>query len=144
MFVKTREPTVEGDKMGFLKMMVAGRSRTWSLRLIRELFKWEGIIANDFDDEFLKNPVMEEGGSSDTGSNMDAHGLSSGIESRSSQSSDPSVEWTRRHRHKQQQQHAAADALVERYASTTVLPMWARAGLDEHDMHQEILVKNIW
>ncbi|KAF9391066.1 hypothetical protein CPC16_004608 [Podila verticillata] len=143
MFVKTREPTVEGDKMGFLKMMVAGRSRTWNLRLIRELFKWEGIIANDFDDEFLKSPVMEEGGSSDTGSNMDAHGLSSGVESRSSQSSDPSIEWTRRRRHKQQQQHAAADALVERYASTTVLPMWARAGLDEQDMHQEILVKNI-
>ncbi|KAF9299983.1 hypothetical protein BGZ74_008425 [Mortierella antarctica] len=143
MFVKTREPTVEGDKMGFLKMMVAGRSRTWNLRLIRELFKWEGIIANDFDDEFLKDPVMEEGGSSDTGSNMGMHGLSSGVESRSSESSDPSVEWTRRRRHKQQQQqHAAADALVERYASTTVLPVWARAGLVE-DMHQEILVKNI-
>ncbi|KAG0039883.1 hypothetical protein BGZ82_006288 [Podila clonocystis] len=143
MFVKTREPTIEGDKMGFLKLMVTGRSRTWNLRLIRELFMWEGIIANDFDDEFLKDPVMEEGGSSDTGSNMETHGLSSGVESQSSESSDPSVEWTRRRRHKQQQQQqAAADALVERYASTTVLPLWARAGLEE-DIHQEILVKNI-
>ncbi|KAF9317732.1 hypothetical protein BG003_000411 [Podila horticola] len=144
MFIKTREPTVEGDKMGFLKMMVVGRNRTWNLWMIRELFKWEGIIANDFDDEFLKEPVMEEGGSSDAGSNMEAHGLSSGVESRSSESSGvPSVEWTRRQRHKQQQQQqAATDALVERYASTTVLPVWARAGLDA-DMHQEILVKNI-
>ncbi|KAG0075098.1 hypothetical protein BGZ92_003067, partial [Podila epicladia] len=143
MFVKTREPTVEGDKMGFLKMMVAGRSRTWNLRLIREMFKWEGIIANDFDDEFLKDPVMEEGGSSDTGSNTGTHGHSSGVESRSSESSDPSVGWTRRRRHKlEQQQQSTAGALVERYASTTVLPVWARAGLDE-DMHQEILVKNI-
>ncbi|KAG0339925.1 hypothetical protein BG004_006626 [Podila humilis] len=172
MFVKTREPTADGDKMGFLKMMVAGRSRVWNLKLIRELFKWEGIIANEFDDEFLKaQEVTHEqdgaGGSSDMSSadvdpnhrsqQLQNHNeqqpqerhqqdLSSGVESRSSQASEPSVEWNRRRSHRQQQQHqttATADALMERYASTTVLPVWARAGMDEQDMHQEILVKNI-
>ncbi|KAF9427748.1 hypothetical protein BGZ94_004226 [Podila epigama] len=98
------------DRMGFVKMMVVSKSRIWHEALIREMFKWEGIIANDFDDDFLKEPQQQADITSSTTAGTPT---------------------------------TPVDTLVERYASTTILPAWARAGMEEQDMHREIIVKNI-
>ncbi|KAF9992662.1 hypothetical protein BGZ65_011970, partial [Modicella reniformis] len=57
MFMKSRESTSEGDKLGFVKLMVAGKSRVWHSRLIQDVFKWDGIVANDFEDTFLQEQM---------------------------------------------------------------------------------------
>ncbi|KAG9061094.1 hypothetical protein KI688_007723 [Linnemannia hyalina] len=111
MFVKSREPTAEGDKLGFVKLMVAGQSRVWNSRLIQDMFQWDGVIANDFDDEFLQDPLLND---SDT---VAAVAGSNGV--------------------------GVREAIVEHYASSMVLPAWARAGFEDQELHQEILVKNI-
>ncbi|KAF9582058.1 hypothetical protein BGW38_000715 [Lunasporangiospora selenospora] len=174
MFVKSREPTIEGDKMGFMKMMITGRSRQWNARFIQEIFKWEGIIANDFDDEFLQerpmaplastrvnvtsgtdttsteyssDPSSLEASSTSIGPQGEAYSrtmtgshatpVTGSSEEQSVQSSDSFPQ------RRQDMYPGATEAIVERFASSTVLPAWARAGFDEQELHQEILVKNI-
>ncbi|KAG0055001.1 hypothetical protein BGZ83_009876 [Gryganskiella cystojenkinii] len=232
MFVKTREPTVEGEQLGFVRMLVAGQSRVWNARLIQEMFKWDSILANDFDDEFLQeshdhlqqpsssssptlgvhlppaaagttttnaaiptqssdgsNKVIEEGYFYDSSSsgqpdqpaqlsghrgqgsgsgestgqgpniiNTNQRGRRSRVSSNSahvaqeSGSSATSSRPTHNDLQQQQQQKrssrrnrcdAVTEAIIEHYASSMILPTWAREGLDEQEMHQEILVKNI-
>ncbi|KAG0204336.1 hypothetical protein BGX33_008567 [Mortierella sp. NVP41] len=150
MFIKSREPTVEGDKLGFVKLMVAGQSRVWNSRLIQDMFRWEGIIANDFDDEFLQDPLPESdvagtaavaqgvGGAGGGGGGSGGGGVSSSNESSSFLEENPG------HRRKREYPHQGVrEAIVEHYASSMVLPAWARAGFDEQELHQEILVKNV-
>ncbi|KAG0368413.1 hypothetical protein BGZ54_001987 [Gamsiella multidivaricata] len=152
MFTKSREPTVEGDRLGFVKLMVTGKSRVWHSRLIQEMFQWEGIIANDFEDEFLQEqrslpPSSETVVAADLHAMEDRQGndptfnfhvtQGSGSSQLSGQQSDGSRE------RKREPYHGMTEAIVERFASTMVLPAWARTGLDEQEMQQEILVKNI-
>ncbi|KAK3836661.1 MAG: hypothetical protein JOS17DRAFT_489258 [Linnemannia elongata] len=130
MFVKSREPTAEGDKLGFVKLMIAGQSRVWNSRLIQDMFQWDGIIANDFDDEFLQDPLLNE-----------SEAITAAVGSSG-----------RHHRQRKQdpyypQPHQTGvgvrEAIVEHYASSMVLPAWARAGFEDQELRQEILVKNI-
>ncbi|KAG0015842.1 hypothetical protein BGZ80_009590 [Entomortierella chlamydospora] len=140
MFTKGRESTADGDKLGFVKMMVAGKSRTHHSRLIQEMFKWDGVVANDFEDEFLQDRrslsvtqnTMENDQASHPYVSHSAHG------SYSSQSSAQQDESSLQERYR-----GVAQVIVERFASSMVLPAWARAGLDEQDMQHEILIKNI-
>ncbi|KAF9379061.1 hypothetical protein BGX21_002739, partial [Mortierella sp. AD011] len=140
MFTKGRESTADGDKLGFVKMMVAGKTRTHHSRLIQEMFKWDGIVANDFEDEFLQDRrslsvtqnAMENDQASYPYVSHSAHG------SYSSQSSAQQDESSLQERYRE-----VAQVIVERFASSMVLPAWARAGLDEQDMQHEILIKNI-
>ncbi|KAF9142526.1 hypothetical protein BG015_000789 [Linnemannia schmuckeri] len=167
MFVKSREPTAEGDKLGFVKLMVAGQSRVWNSRLIQDMFRWDGIIANDFDDEFLQDSLLNESGASgvglaatavgDSGSGSSEPGLhgdqaGSGGGVSSSNESSSFMEETPGHQRKQEyyaHPHQTGvgvgvrEAIVEHYASSMVLPAWARAGFEDQELHQEILVKNI-
>ena len=149
MFSKIREPTPEGDKLGFVKLMVAGKSRVWHSRLIQDIFKWDGIIANDFEDEFLQGnrpslsnegitaaAVAEHRHIQDSYTVHAAHDLGS---SQSSAQQDESPQEQR-----QERCHVVTEAIVERYASSMVLPAWARSGLEGPELQQEILVKNIW
>ncbi|KAF9538856.1 hypothetical protein EC957_006072 [Mortierella hygrophila] len=162
MFVKSREPTAEGDKLGFVKLMVAGQSRVWNSRLIQDMFQWDGVIANDFDDEFLQDPLLNE---SDTiaavaGSNGSEPGVFHGVQgggggdgvSSSNESSSFLEETPGHHRQRKQDYYyprphqtgvGVREAIVEHYASSMVLPAWARAGFEDQELHQEILVKNI-
>lgn len=159
MFVKSREPTAEGDKLGFVKLMVAGQSRVWNSRLIQDMFRWDGIIANDFDDEFLQDPILPE---SDNSGSIAAsalansggepgvhHGGQAGSGGVSSNESGSFMEETpgqhqRKRDYNSHNQAGVREAIVEHYASSMVLPAWARAGFEDQELHQEILVKNVW
>ncbi|OAQ22311.1 hypothetical protein K457DRAFT_143519 [Linnemannia elongata AG-77] len=163
MFVKSREPTAEGDKLGFVKLMVAGQSRVWNSRLIQDMFRWDGIIANDFDDEFLQDPLLNESDAvaaavdssgSEPGVLHDSQGESGGGGGVSSSNESSSfLEETPGHRRQRKQDNyyphphqtgvGVREAIVEHYASSMVLPAWARAGFEDQELHQEILVKNI-
>ncbi|KAG0287204.1 hypothetical protein BGZ96_008855 [Linnemannia gamsii] len=160
MFVKNRESTAEGDKLGFVKLMVAGQSRVWNSRLIQDMFRWDGIIANDFDDEFLQDPLLPE---SDTSGGIAAtalansggepgvhHGGQAGSGGVSSNESGSFMEETPgQHQHQRKREYnshnqaGVLEAIVEHYASSMVLPAWARAGFEDQELHQEILVKNV-
>ncbi|KAF9436943.1 hypothetical protein BGZ76_002487 [Entomortierella beljakovae] len=136
MFSKGREPTAEGDSLGFVKMMVTGKNRTWNSRVIQEMFKWDGIIANDYEDEFLQehqsHESIETEQTSDTSNTNNSHmAQGSGSGSVSSQQS------------VQDRYQGVTRVIVERYASSMVLPGWARAGLDDQEIQQEILIKNV-
>ncbi|KAF9108411.1 hypothetical protein BGX27_008352 [Mortierella sp. AM989] len=140
MFAKGREPTADGDKLGFVKMMITGKSRVWHSRLIREMFKWDAIIANDFEDEFLhehRSPsVIQNTIETDQLANTN---IPSGPSNQpSTQQTEPSLGQN------QERYQGVTQVIVERYASSMILPSWARAGLDEQDMQHEILIKNIW
>ncbi|KAG0375603.1 hypothetical protein BGX24_008880 [Mortierella sp. AD032] len=149
MFVKSREPTSEGEQLGFVKLMVAGQSRVWNSRLIQDMFRWEGVIANDFDDEFLQDPLPDSDSSGiATGSTTTTSAVGGGVSSNDSSSF--MEETPAGHHHQQrkreyahQQGQGVREAVVEHYASSMVLPAWARAGFDEQELHQDILVKNI-
>ncbi|KAF9356917.1 hypothetical protein BGX26_004549 [Mortierella sp. AD094] len=143
MFAKGREPTADGDKLGFVKMMVAGKSRTCHSRLIQEMFKWDGVVANDFEDEFLQDHRSLSAAQNTTENDQASHTYvsHSARGSCSSQSSAQQVESSLGL--KQERYQGVAQVIVERFASSMVLPAWARAGLDEQDMQHEILIKNI-
>ncbi|KAG0273184.1 hypothetical protein BGZ95_010994 [Linnemannia exigua] len=152
MFVKSREPTVEGEQLGFVKLMVAGQSRVWNSRLIQDMFRWEGVIANDFDDEFLQDPLPDSDssgivtGGATTAANSAVGGGVSSNESNSfmeETSAGHHLHRQRKREHAHQQGQGVREAIVEHYASSMVLPAWARVGFDEEERNQEILVKNI-
>ncbi|KAF9362558.1 hypothetical protein BGX34_005928 [Mortierella sp. NVP85] len=148
MFLKIREPTPEGDKLGFVKLMVAGKSRVWHSRLIQDIFKWDGIIANDFEDEFLQgnrpslsNEGITAAAVAEHRHIQDAYTVHAAHDSGSSQSSAQHDESPQERR--QERYHGVTETIVERYASSMVLPAWARSGLEGQELQQEILVKNI-
>lgn len=126
MFVKSREPTAQGDKLGFVKLMIAGKSRVWHSRLIQDMFKWDGIIANDFEDEFLQ-------GHRPTPSN-EGHAATSTAEPRHQpdEYTDTVQDFGSSHSRGQQdgssqekgqeRYQSVAETIVERYASSMVLP----------------------
>ncbi|KAF9903193.1 hypothetical protein EC991_004101 [Linnemannia zychae] len=158
MFVKSRESTIEGEQLGFVKLMVAGQSRVWNSRLIQDMFRWEGVIANDFDDEFLQEqdpmPDSDTSGIATAGANdtaasaiVDGQSGSGGVSSNESSSFLEEAaghhQQQRKREYYQQQGQGVREAVVEHYASSMILPAWARAGFDEQELHQEILVKNI-
>ncbi|KAF8941811.1 hypothetical protein BGZ47_007161 [Haplosporangium gracile] len=147
--------------------MVAGQSRVWNSRLIQDMFRWDGIIANDFDDEFLQDPLLSESDASgiglaatavvDSGSGSNepslhgdqagsGGGVSSSNESSSFMEETPGHQRKREyyaHPHQTGVGVGVREAIVEHYASSMVLPAWARAGFEDQELHQEILVKNI-
>ncbi|KAF9127333.1 hypothetical protein BGW39_005953 [Mortierella sp. 14UC] len=155
MFVKSREPTTEGEQLGFVKLMVAGQSRVWNSRLIQDMFRWEGVIANDFDDEFLQGPLPDSDASDvvAAGATATASAIVGGQGGSGRVSSNGSSSFTeetpghhqqqRKREYYQHQVQEVREAIVEHYASSMVLPAWARAGFDEQELHQEILIKNI-
>ncbi|KAG0253376.1 hypothetical protein BG011_006395 [Mortierella polycephala] len=150
MFVKSREPTIEGEKLGFVKMMVTGQNRTWNSTLIRGMFKWDGIIANDFDDEFLQEQRLDSDSNisrmaSETRGSIPVQNLHSSAGSQDSGTNESSghAEGSSSSQGKWDQYHDPTEAIIEHFASSMILPSWARAGFDEQDIHQEILVKNI-
>ncbi|KAF9185035.1 hypothetical protein BGZ51_002977 [Haplosporangium sp. Z 767] len=150
MFVKSREPTIEGEKLGFVKMMVTGQNWTWNSILIQGMFKWDGIIANDFDDEFLQEQGLDSDSNnspmaSETPGSVSVQDLHSspGVQETSSNESSGHAEDLSPPQRKRDQYHGPTETIIEHFASSMVLPSWARAGFDEQDIHQEILVKNI-
>ncbi|KAI1309126.1 hypothetical protein EDD11_004137 [Mortierella claussenii] len=142
MYARGREPTAEGDKLGFIKLMVAGRNRAWHARLIQDMFKWEGVIANDFEDEFLQDPQTQMDAGPSIIHAADAKDASHSADGSGSNRSGGEQDDVWRES-RQERYQGVAEVIVEHYASSMVLPAWARAGLDVQEMQQEILVKNI-
>lgn len=137
LFVKSREPTPEGDKLGFVKWMVAGKNRVWHSRLIQDMFKWDGVIANDFEDDFLQGHRQTTSSEDTTsvGTSGSRHPPGSG---HLSDQQDETLPDKRQERH-----HGGTETIMERYGSSMVLPAWARPGLEDQELQQQVLVKNI-
>ncbi|KAF9918823.1 hypothetical protein BX616_005437 [Lobosporangium transversale] len=160
MFATGKEPTADGDKLGFVKLMIGGRSRKWHTSIIQDIFKWEGIIANDFEDEFLheppplpppqlQQPVAQVNAAIINVATATVAAHEEGIVPSVGVGDDVNEPKQQRQREMQQlqqkrvQYEESSEVIVEHYASSMVLPAWARAGLDYRDTQQEILVKNI-
>ncbi|KAF9920863.1 hypothetical protein FBU30_009185 [Linnemannia zychae] len=112
---------------------------------------------NDFDDEFLQDPILSEidpSGVVAGAATVLAASVGGGLSSNDSGSFTDDTSGQQIHQHQRRKQpqsqreyphnqHGIRQAVVEHYASSMVLPAWARAGFEEQGLHQEILVKNI-